>query len=119
MSIWINNVDLGPEGNGAHREVNAQTATSYTFALSDTDKMVTFNSSSTTNATVPTNANAPFPLNIEIDIVRLGSGSVTIVAASGVTINSPAGALSIGDQYGGATLKKLDTNTWILVGDLA
>jgi hypothetical protein len=46
----------------------------------------------------------------------MGVGQTTIVAASGVTINSKDG-LKLTAQYSGATLIKRATDTWYLNGD--
>lgn len=89
-----------------------------TLALTDAGTFQNVNSSSNRTVTVPTNSSVAFPLGTEIEIFRGGSGSVTIAAASGVTIRSPGSNLSIAEQYGCAVLKKIDTNVWVLGGAL-
>jgi beta-lactamase superfamily II metal-dependent hydrolase len=54
----------------------------------------------------------------KIEIIRKGSGEVSIAGAVGVTINSKNMNKRIASQYSGAILVKDDTNTWILIGDL-
>jgi hypothetical protein len=99
--------------------INAQSGTTYTLALSDAFNVVTFNSSSAATVTIPTNATVAFPIGTTIDFVRLGTGSVTFAGSSGVTINSKNGFRAISDQYVGATLLKVGTDTWFLGGSLA
>ena len=97
-------------------EINARTA-SYTLALTDNWKVVTINSSSATTLTVPTNASVAFPIGASITICCIGSGQTTVSPASGVTIlsrGSYTGIVALGD----ATLIKLGTNTWKLIGSL-
>lgn len=53
----------------------------------------------------------------QIDIVNYSSGAITF-AASGTTLNSKAGALSLATQYTGATMLKTFDNSWIIIGDL-
>lgn len=103
----------------AHRPINAQTGTTYTFVLGDANKLVTFNNAGSQTVTVPPNSGVAFAVNTEIDVASLGAGTVTIAAGSGVTIRSVGGDLALSAQYAGATLKKIATNEWLLVGSLA
>jgi hypothetical protein len=90
----------------------------YTIALPDSSKTITVNSGSTVTITVPTNTSVPFAIGTKIDFVGLGSGTVAFGVASGVTLNSKNSWLKLNAQYSGATLIKIDTNTWVLIGDL-
>lgn len=100
------------------REINAQTGTSYTFVLADFGKLVTLSNAAAISATVPPASAAAFPVGTQIDIVQRGAGQVTFVAGTGVTILSEDSKLKIYRPYGGATLIKIDTNTWLLGGSL-
>lgn len=93
----------------------------YILALSDATvaTIVTVNKATANTITVPTNVSVPFPIGSQIVLSSLGAGQTTIVAASGVTINSSGGKLKLTDQYSGATLIKLATNTWLLFGNLS
>ena len=91
---------------------------SKTLALTDAGTFQKISSSSAVTITVPTNTSVAFPVGTEIELYRGGSGSVTVAAASGVTINKTGSALTIAEQHGCAVLKKIDTNTWILGGAL-
>lgn len=90
----------------------------YTISLSDSAKTITVNSGSAVTITIPANATVPFPIGTRIDIVGLGSGTVDVAAASNVTINSKNSWKKLNAQYSGATVMKIDTNTWVLIGDL-
>jgi len=96
---------------------NAQTA-SYTLVLADKAKVVEMNVESANNLTVPLNSSVAFPVGTQIHIVQIGSGQTTVVATSGVTINT-ATTLKLRAQWSAATLIKRSTDTWVLVGDLA
>jgi hypothetical protein len=96
---------------------SAQTA-SYTLVLADKAKVVEMSVGSANNLTVPTNSSVAFPTGTQIHIVQTGSGQTTVVAAGGVTINS-ATTLKLRARWSAATLIKRDTDTWVLVGDLA
>ena len=65
--------------------VNAQTA-NYTLVLADASKAVEVTSASSTTVTVPPNSSVAFPVGTIIEVVRLGTGSVTLLAGSGVTL---------------------------------
>lgn len=90
----------------------------YTLSLDDISKTITFNSTATYTVSVPPNSSVAFPLGAKVDVVRLGTGAVTLSQGSGVTILSKNSNKNIAAQYSGATLVKIDTNTWILIGDL-
>lgn len=110
-----------PNSNGtlSVSEVSfSQQTTSYTLALSDKDKMVEMNVGSANNLTVPADNTVNFPVGTSIDILQVGSGQTTIVAASGVTINRATG-LKLRAQWSAATLIKRAANTWVAVGDLS
>ena len=109
------------DGKVAPEEASASILTvtgGKTLALSDAGTFQKISSSSAVTLTVPTNAGAEFPVGTEIEFCRYGSGTVTFSAASGVTIVSANSLTKIADRYGCAGLKKLDTDVWLLAGDL-
>jgi hypothetical protein len=87
----------------------------YTFEITDKDKMVECTSEVT--FTVPNNSSVAFPIGSTITVMQKGSGQITIVGASGVSLNfTPSNKTRT--QYSSATLIKRDTNVWYLMGDL-
>lgn len=117
VQTQINNINANlNDSTTFDYEISAQT-TSYTLALTDNYKIVTMNSASATNLTVPPNASVAFPIGANITICCLGAGKTTVVAGSGVTILSKGSLLGI-TVLGDATLIKLATNTWKLIGSL-
>lgn len=112
------NFDLSVKG--VFRETittNTQTA-SYSLALTDNGKLVLMNVATANNLTIPLNSSIAFPVGTKIDVSAIGAGQTTIVATSGVTINSAGGALKLRVQYSGATLIQTATNVWSLFGDI-
>lgn len=97
---------------------SAQTA-SYTLVAGDAGKLVTMSNASANNLTVPPNSSVAFATGTRIDIIQKGAGQTTIVAGSGVTLNSKGSALKLSGQYAGASLIKYATDTWFVVGDLS
>ena len=103
---------------------NAQTGTTYTFALTDNGKLVTASNASAQTYSIPTNATTAFPIGTQINIIQIGAGQVTIQAASsGTTTVSSTGATATAPklraQYSSATCIKANTDLWYVVGDIA
>lgn len=104
--------------------LNAQTGTTYTFALTDNGKLVTASNASAQTYSIPTNATTAFPTGTQINIIQIGAGQVTIQAASsGTTTVSSTGATAtapkLRTQYSSATLIKASTDLWYVVGDIS
>lgn len=99
--------------------LNAQTGTTYTLAAGDAGELVTLANASAITLTVPTNASVPFAIGTQITITRAGSGALTVVGDTGVTVNSADGFLKLRTQWSSGTLIKLNTNSWILIGDIS
>ena len=98
--------------------INAQTA-SYTAVLTDDGKLVTMSNASANNFTIPPNSSVAYGIGTQVNIAQLGVGQTTIVAGSGVTLNSAGAKLKLSAQYAVATCVKTDTNTWFVVGNLS
>jgi hypothetical protein len=104
--------------------LNAQTGTTYTFALTDNGKLVTASNASAQTYSIPTNATTAFPIGTQINIIQIGAGQVTIQAASsGTTTVSSTGATATAPklraQYSAATLIKASTDLWYVTGDIS
>ena len=97
--------------------INAQTGTTYTPVLADNGKLVTLSNASAITLTVPTNASVAYATGAQINIEQIGAGQVTIVGDTGVTVNGTGTKLRT--QYSAATLVKLGSDSWTLIGDLA
>lgn len=107
-----------PLSTGVTRSINAQTGTTYTFVLGDANNVVTFNNSGAQTITVPPNADVAFPAGTIIDIIGRGTGKVTVAPGSGVTIESEGSLLSLYARYSAASLVKIASNNWVLIGSL-
>jgi hypothetical protein len=114
-SAWV---PVDARSVGSISTENAQSGTTYTLVLADAGKLVTLTNASAITLTVPTNASVAYSTGQRIDLAQLGAGQVTVAAAGGVTVNGTPG-LKLRAQYSAASLVKLGTNTWLLVGDLS
>jgi len=114
--------DTTIDGTGVAKQglpIVTESTTARTLALTDTGAFIRTTNSSATTITVPTNASVAFPVGAEVVVIQAGTGAVTFAGASGVTVNSKDSALQISAQYAAATLKKVATDEWDLIGDLA
>lgn len=106
------------------QSINSQTGTSYTFVLADQGKYITASNASAITVSIPTNASIAFPIGTSIDLFQLGAGQVTVQAASsGTTTVLSTGATAASPktrvQYSALTCKKVATDTWHVIGDIA
>lgn len=104
-------------------EYNAQTGTTYTAVAADQSAVITMNNASANTLTIPANATTAFPIGTKMEVWALGAGTTTIAGATGVTLQGNGGSVSAGScdiqtRYGGASLTKIATNTWMVGGDI-
>ena len=92
--------------------------TSSTLALTDAGDFLKCTNETAITITIPTNTAVAFTVGTEIIITQYGAGTVTIAHDTGVNMNSLDSNDQIAGQYGSATLKKIGTDEWILVGAL-
>ncbi len=97
--------------------INAQSGTTYTFALIDRGALVTGSNGDATAFTIPANASVAFPVGSVINVLQLGAGRITV----GITSDTLSGAngLITAKQYSMISLTKLTSTTWVLTGDSA
>ena len=90
---------------------NAQTGTTYSFALADASKLLTTSNASPVSVTVTKQATVTWVTGTQLRVVNLGAGVTTLVADTGVTINGNV-ALK---QYQGGTLIRTASDVWLFV----
>jgi len=111
---------IGATGSDADTLVTTNTqSNSYTLVLSDRNKIVEISNASSRTLTVPPNSSVAFPIGSQVMVARGDTGSVRILAGSGVTIDSSNNNTFLQYQYSGATLVKKSTDGWWLFGDLS
>lgn len=89
--------------------------TDHTLAPQDAYKAILVNSAS--NITVTVSGATNLGVGERIDIIRIGTGTVT-VSPSGVTLNYTPGP-KLRAQYSAASLLCVATNSYLLLGDIA
>ena len=131
---WVSANDLlvqgiqGTQGTAGSVQFALQTSVgsmSYTPYISDANGVVEMGDTiSTTYFSIPTDASVNFLQGTQIAVLRKGSQNVVIQAASSsqTTVQS-TGAQSTAPilraQYSGATLIKVASNRWYVLGDIS
>lgn len=95
----------------------AEAGTARTFALSDEGYILRTTSASAVSITVPANASVAFPIGTVLHVRQAGAGQVTLVADTGVTLNTPE-TLKARKQHSTVSVVKVGTNEWDVIGDL-
>lgn len=96
-----------------------QSGTSYTAVLSDAQGYIQFTNAAAIAFTIPPNASVAFPIGTTITIEQNNSGVVTFTAGAGVTLRSRGSFVATAGQYAVAQTKKVATDTWTIIGDVA
>ena len=99
--------------------VDSSTKTaSYELVPADAGKIIIMNASSG-SAVITIPLETTFPAGARVDILQIGSVQTSIAPISGsVTLNSKNNNRKLSGQYSAATLIKVGTNSWVLLGDL-
>lgn len=107
------------EDVGRYSAIRDITLTTDTLALTDRGKLIRSTNGSATTITVPPQGSVIWLDRTRIDFLWYGAGQPTFAAGSGVTIRSEDSKLKIAKRYGAASLIRLASNEWALVGNLA
>lgn len=100
-------------------------ANAYTLVLGDQGDIVLANNSTTAGTiNIPTDATTNFPVGTQITILQVGTGQITVQAAtSGTTTVRSTGATPAAPkcrtQYSAMTLWKQAANLWYAFGDIS
>ena len=98
---------------GTALSINTQTA-SYTLVLTDANKLVRMNVASANDLTIPPNSSVAFGVGTVIYVEQMGAGTTSIVAGSGVTLNTTA--VKTPYQYNTLTLIQVSADVWNVIG---
>jgi hypothetical protein len=109
---------IGTDVAPVRRIIVSETSTAFAPNSAHENRMVTLSNAAPITVTLPSNASSSIAVGAEIDFLWLGVGQPTFVAGSGATVNGTPG-LKLRAQYSAATAKKIATNDWVVIGDLA
>ena len=112
----------GPQGNPGEDTsiltITTITNVNHTLQTTDVGSFIIMKSNVNVTLAIPRNLTVPIPIGSQILVSRDGTGEITITPANGVTANSALGHFRLNNNYSGATLVKIDTDVWVLFGDL-
>jgi hypothetical protein len=113
---------IGPPGT---LTINNQTGTSYVPVTGDATSLITFNNASAISVTIPTNASVAYAIGSQLNFAWItGTGQPTISAVTpGTTTIISTGGTSASPKIRAinsiATAIKIDTDKWIVTGDIS
>jgi hypothetical protein len=110
----LNNIS----STGSERVVSATASTVFSLDSGYVLAYTRFTSTSAVTMNIPNDSSNNFPVNGVGIFCRGGSGTVTFVAGSGVTLNCPVTARTLRALNSTCTLIKVAANTYDLIGDL-
>jgi len=102
----------------ADKNLTVVTFTNLTMDTSHAGKLLECTSASAATLSVPLNSAAAFPTGTTVNVYVAGAGQLTIGWTAGVTVNSRGSVYKSAGQYALLTLVKVDTDTWVLAGDI-
>jgi hypothetical protein len=102
--------------SGAFIPIASGGTVSYTFAAADQGKILEFDGTFT--VTVPPEATFNYATGSVLNLLNIGTGTITIAGGTAVTVNGNPG-LKLSTQWSGASIVKRSADTWVAVGDLS
>jgi len=90
-------------------------AAAYTLAAADNGTVVTSESASAVNWTLPPS----MPVGFNVVVIQNGAGQVTFVPGAGVTLSNRGGKTKTAGQFAEVALLVTATNVYKLAGDAA
>ena len=92
----------------------------YTISSGDEGSLIQLSGSNAYTVSIPTDAIFNFSIGTQINLINIGTGVKTIAAVTpGTTSVNGTPGLKLRAQWSSATLIKLSSNIWVVVGDLS
>lgn len=98
--------------------VNAQTGTAYTPGTAQVGQLTTLNNVAAQTITIPANATTAFAIGDQLNFMNLSTGTATFVAGGTAVIRSAGSKLKLTTKYAVCTVLKIDTDAWVMVGNV-
>lgn len=96
-----------------------QAGTAYTAAPGDAGGYIQFTNAAPIAFTIPPASAVAFAIGTVITAEQNGAGVVTLTAGAGVTLRSRGTLAATAGQYAVAQVKKVATDIWTIIGDVA
>ena len=104
------------QASGANFTRNVRNDLTYTFALSDKGKLVESTNAGSAIFTIANDSSIDFAIGDRIDVLLASVGSITISAASGVTLYAEGDITTVASAWTRITLIKRADNSWVMTG---
>ena len=98
--------------------VTDQSGTAYTPGTADVGKLITLSNAAGETVTIPANATTAFAIGDQLNFMNLSTGTATFVAGGTAVIRSAGSKLKLTTQYAVCTVLKIDTDAWVMVGNV-
>jgi hypothetical protein len=98
--------------------INAQTGTAYTPGTAQVGQLTTLSNVAAQTVTIPANSSVAFAIGDQLNFMNLSTGTATFVAGGTAVIRSAGSKLKLADQYAVCTVLKIDTDAWVMVGNV-
>jgi hypothetical protein len=105
--------------NRNHKHIDPLTGLSNDFTASVTGGGVYARISGSLTCSIQPNSVVPIPTGVEFEFFQYSNHQLHFDTGSGVIMNSKNGNIKLTGQFSAATLKKVATDEWDLIGDLA
>ena len=112
---FTGNVSVG--GELAYHPTPETSSVGFTMQLAQDGKIVKLTNSTSASVTIPLSSSVSFPIGSQISLIRYGTGSVSVVGSGSVAVRATPGP-SLRAQYSSLIALKIDSDEWILMGDL-
>ncbi len=100
--------------------VITETGTSHSPDVTQANKYIKYTNASAITVTIEPNSSEPFVIGTVLTFEQNNVGQVTIAEGGGVTVNFPSSvSLLLLEQYAVASVVKVDTDVWTLMGALS
>jgi hypothetical protein len=115
---WVAVASALPQAH--QRGIVDSASTSYTLGVNDTGKALVLSNSSSVTLTIPDDSTYEFNIGQTFVVVQNGTGEVSITTEDAATLNSSiaTGTVALNGQYAVATLIKIDSDEWVVYGDI-
>jgi hypothetical protein len=100
---------------GMAQAFNTQSGTTYSLVLADAGNLINLTNASGCTVTIPPDSSVNFTIGQRLDLMQSTVGSISVTAASGVTLYSTDSPI-LNSQYSIGTLIKVGVNEWTFAG---
>jgi hypothetical protein len=114
-SAWVAVASAIPQTH--QRGITYVSDTAYTLGVNDIGKCILFSSNSAVTVTIPSDSVYSFSVGQTLELVQMGSGTVTVQSGGDPDLRYRLGFATSG-QYSKIELMKINSDEWLLSGDL-